>query len=418
MREIKWILLLIGIIRASPPKIQWDISHCVDEIISPGVGDEQHSKVIVSRYYPSPMGKNWQCEYKIQNPDTKMKIMIEWKYFDLADCHLQNVTVVDWKTKNAVGPYCGTDTPPLYLSDSNQLRVFVKSGDLPDGDTHVGFMMKVTRAPEGFEAEFEQMKYQAELAKNPQPQFPFPAAGGRLGPLPGGFGQMGPSRPGMMGRPARPGMAGRPGMGPGGPRGRSPPARRPMGAAGPGVMGQGPGRPVGQRRPMMRQPSTSPQQFGDGPPHLSASYQNNFQKDIDATQYSQAAIKAMQNYKKRQSIDQIDSPMPSVPMRQPPMRQAPPPMAPQMPMAPQTPAMDPQMEELLQMMELLAQQEQQAASPAGMQIINGIPVMPDPTPPPPPIEHSYPAKVEPVDPLRDVHPIKPLQARPTRIVQF
>ena len=62
------------------------------------------------------MGKNWQCEYKIQNPDTKMKIMIEWKYFDLADCHLQNVTVVDWKTKNAVGPYCGTETPPLYLS--------------------------------------------------------------------------------------------------------------------------------------------------------------------------------------------------------------------------------------------------------------------------------------------------------------
>ena len=104
-------------------------------------------------------------------------------------------------------------------------------------------MMKVTRAPEGFEAEFEQMKYEAELAKNPQPQFPFPAAGGRLGPLPGGFGQMG--RPGM-----RPGMA--PGMG--GPRRPGGPGRPMMGRPGPGgPAGPGRGRmggpPGGPRRP-------------------------------------------------------------------------------------------------------------------------------------------------------------------------
>ena len=276
-------------------------------------------------------------------------------------------------------------------------------------------MMKVTRAPEGFEAEFEQMKYQAELAKNPQPAFPFPAAGGRLGPLPGGFGQMGGGgqmRPGMrpgMGRPGRPGMGGRPRR-PGAPMGGGPPGARP-GAP----MGGSPGgmrRPVGggaPRRPMMRQAPGTQQQFGDGPPHLSASYQQNFQKDIDATQYSQAAIKAMQNYKKRQSVDAIDAPMPSIPQR--PVRpQAPPIQAPVAPPMMQQPGMDPQMEELLAMMELLAQQEQQQQNPAaGMQIINGIPVMPDPTPPPAPVEHSYPAKVEPVDPLRDVSPIKPLQ---------
>ena len=189
----------------------------------------------------------------------------------------------------------------------------------------------------------------------------------------------------MTGRPRRPGA--------------------PMGGAPAGMR-----RPVGggaPRRPMMRQAPGTQQQFGDGPPHLSASYQQNFQKDIDATQYSQAAIKAMQNYKKRQSVDAIDAPMPSIPQRRP---QAPPMQAPVAPPMMQPTGMDPQMEELLAMMEMLAQQEQQQQSPAaGMQIINGIPVMPDPTPPPTPVEHSYPAKIEPVDPLRDVNPVKPLQ---------
>ena len=43
------------------------------------------------------MGNNWECEYKIQNPDSTMKVMVEWLYFDLARCELQNVTIVDWK---------------------------------------------------------------------------------------------------------------------------------------------------------------------------------------------------------------------------------------------------------------------------------------------------------------------------------
>jgi len=79
------------------------------------------------------MGNNWQCEYKIQNPDSTTKVMVEWLFFDLARCELQNVTVVDWGTKNAVGPFCGTETPPRWLSETNQIRVFVKSGQIPDG---------------------------------------------------------------------------------------------------------------------------------------------------------------------------------------------------------------------------------------------------------------------------------------------
>ena len=127
----------------------------------------------------------------------------------------------------------------------------------------------------------------------------------------------------------------------------------------------------------------------------------------------------MQNYKKRQSVDAIDAPMPAMAQRpMAPMRQAPPPMQMAPPMRPQQPAapmVDPQMEELLSMMELLAAEQHQQQSPAaGMQIINGIPVMPDPTPPPPPQVVSYPAKVEPVDPLRDVNPVKPLQGVPVK----
>ena len=76
-------------------------------------------------------------------------------------------------------------------------------------ESHIGYMMKVTRAPAGFEAEFEQMKLEEEMAKNPQMamggmgdmgggMFPYPMAGGRLGPLGGGMG-MGGGMGGPMG---------------------------------------------------------------------------------------------------------------------------------------------------------------------------------------------------------------------------
>ena len=71
-------------------------------------------------------------------------------------------------------------------------------------------MMKVTRAPKGFEAEFEQMKLEEEMAKNPQMGmsgmgamggmgFPYPMAGGRLGPLGGGMSMGGGMRGPMSG---------------------------------------------------------------------------------------------------------------------------------------------------------------------------------------------------------------------------
>ena len=82
------------------------------------------------------MGNDWTCEYKIQTPDSSMKIMVEWLFFELAPCNLQNITVVDWKTKKAAGPFCGKEKPPRWLSNSNQIRVFVKSGKLPDGLRH------------------------------------------------------------------------------------------------------------------------------------------------------------------------------------------------------------------------------------------------------------------------------------------
>ena len=176
-------------------------------------------------------------------------------------------------------------------------------------------MMKVTRAPKGFEAEFNQMKMEEEMAKNPQMGmgamggmggmgFPYPMAGGRLGPLGGGMGMgggMGGPMGGAMGGPMGGGMGGRPGMRPG-MSGRMGPGRpgaagtrRGMGA------GIGPGkRPGGGPRRMPGLAQGPVQQWsGSGPPHLSASYQKNMQKDIGASQYSEAAIKAINNYKKR-----------------------------------------------------------------------------------------------------------------------
>jgi hypothetical protein len=70
------ILAILPCIRADdPPKLKWDISHCVSEVINPGVGVDQHSKVVVSRYYPSPMGNNWACEYKFRVLKLKIKLL-------------------------------------------------------------------------------------------------------------------------------------------------------------------------------------------------------------------------------------------------------------------------------------------------------------------------------------------------------
>ena len=176
------------------------------------------------------MKDNWQCEYKIENPDSEQKIMIEWLFFDLAQCELQNVTIIDWGTKKTVGPFCGTETPPRWLSDTNQIRVIVKSGEIPDGiseafednikktyENHIGYIIKVTRAQKGFESHFEvQMKKDEERAKNHQMgmggmsalgglrpmggmRFPSQMAGGRLGPLVGGMGMGGGMRGPMSG---------------------------------------------------------------------------------------------------------------------------------------------------------------------------------------------------------------------------
>jgi len=40
------MIILLGIIgfciADDPPKLKWDISHCVSEVINPGVGVDQH----------------------------------------------------------------------------------------------------------------------------------------------------------------------------------------------------------------------------------------------------------------------------------------------------------------------------------------------------------------------------------------
>ena len=61
------------------------------------------------------MNSSKESKYRVIKSEN-LEVMVEWLFFDLARCELQNVTVVDWKTKTAVGPFCGTETPPRYLS--------------------------------------------------------------------------------------------------------------------------------------------------------------------------------------------------------------------------------------------------------------------------------------------------------------
>lgn len=296
MRLLQLIFVIENVHAGPPSDIKWDISHCVDEVISPGVGEEQHSKVIVSRYYPSPMGNNWQCEYKIQNPDTQMKIMVEFLFFDLARCDLQNITIVDWKTKNAVGPLCGTDTPQRYLSESSRIHIFVKSGQIPEGVRHIGFMIKVTRTPPGFEEEFQRLLRQ----ESGEPQYPDYMAGlgrplGRLQNAPGmrmpGMGGMMPGMfPGMGMMNMMPGML-RPNMG------------NQMG------IGFRPQQPVGSpSMPKVMPTASRSPGYSDGPPHLSAAYGPERASMNAPTSFSNAAVEAISR-RNQGGMDQAESPM-------------------------------------------------------------------------------------------------------------
>lgn len=44
---MRFILLshLVALVVGGPPIVQWDISHCVDEIINPGVGEGSIRKI-------------------------------------------------------------------------------------------------------------------------------------------------------------------------------------------------------------------------------------------------------------------------------------------------------------------------------------------------------------------------------------
>ena len=329
-------------------------------------------KVVVSRYYPSPMGNDWTCEYKIQTGDTTMSIMVEWLFFDLARCDLQNVTIVDWKTKNAVGPFCGTEKPPRYLSDSSQIRIFVKSGKIPDGVRHIGFMFKITRTPEGFEEEFLRLKRQEEGLDYPDYMYGLRPALGPLGPgarrpgmMPGMRPGMGMGRPGMQHRPGMPPPHLRPGMGPPMGPGMGPgmrPGMRPGMAPGmvpgmgpgvrPGMMAgmrpTGPGMPPRQRRPGIpsrpgqndqrrshrignapsRDQQNSVGTYHDGPPHLSSAYAPQQKSQNAATVFSEAATNA--HNRPRESNVRPQRPLPNqglIPMGNPGARNLPP-MAP------------------------------------------------------------------------------------------
>ena len=48
-------------------------------------------------------------------------------------CTYQNVTLVDQKSKQQAGPYCGDEMPPMFLSDSHKIEIEALGGVIPSG---------------------------------------------------------------------------------------------------------------------------------------------------------------------------------------------------------------------------------------------------------------------------------------------
>ena len=85
--------------------------------------------------------------------------MIEFTYFYLTDpqyaesddetydpnaekelvCTYQNVTLVDQKSKQKAGPYCGDELPPMFLTDSHKLEIEALGGVIPSGMFYKGY---------------------------------------------------------------------------------------------------------------------------------------------------------------------------------------------------------------------------------------------------------------------------------------
>ena len=154
---MKWLLQieLVLSLRSPEPEVSWDISHCPSNINA-----GQYSKTIVSRNYPGTIGNDWFCEYSFVVYDLQAKIMVEFLDFNLHTCREQNLTIIDSKTKRSAGPYCQSKKPPMFLSDSNTLKIIAKSGTLDNIYASSGFRFKVSQATK---EEFEELEEQNEI---------------------------------------------------------------------------------------------------------------------------------------------------------------------------------------------------------------------------------------------------------------
>ena len=154
---MKWLMQieLVICLRSPEPEVSWDISHCPSSI---NAGD--YSKTIVSRNYPNTIGNEWFCEYSFVVHDLQAKIMVEFLDFNLHTCREQSLTIIDSKTKRSAGPYCQSKKPPMFLSDSNTLKIIAKSGTLENIYASSGFRFKVSQSTK---QEFEELEEQNKI---------------------------------------------------------------------------------------------------------------------------------------------------------------------------------------------------------------------------------------------------------------
>jgi len=62
-------------------------------------------------------------------------------------CEIQNLTITDVKTKREAGPYCGSDLPLKFVSDSTEVSVKTFTGENSGDIDTEGFMYNYWKVP-------------------------------------------------------------------------------------------------------------------------------------------------------------------------------------------------------------------------------------------------------------------------------
>ncbi|CBY13908.1 unnamed protein product [Oikopleura dioica] len=128
------------------PPMRWDISSCVENKLR--AEGKTNQRIVVSQSFPNAIQVGWNCEYEIYVSDPNDRIIIEFQHFSMhPSCEIQNLTITDVKTKREAGPYCGSDLPLKFVSDSTEVSVKTFTGENSGDIDTEGFMYNYWKVP-------------------------------------------------------------------------------------------------------------------------------------------------------------------------------------------------------------------------------------------------------------------------------